>query len=85
MSATVLPSGPNSRIQIDFYGNTNVTYEISFRQRVENVWTRASFATTPTGPVNQTSLVGSGGDVSVYVDRSTASGFYAVGMQLSQV
>jgi Rieske Fe-S protein len=81
----VLPTGPNSRIEIDFYANTNVTYEVSFRQRVGDGWTRASFATTPTGPVNQTSLVGSGGDVSVYVNRATGSGFYAVGMKLAQV
>jgi len=85
VSATVLPSGPNSRIRIDFYANTNVMYELSFRERVGNPWTRATFATTPSGPANQTSLIGAGGDVSVYVDRSTASGFYAVGMKLAQV
>jgi len=82
ISATVLPTGPNSRIRIDFYGNTNVTYEISFCQRVGDAWTRASFAATPTGPTNQTSVVGLGGDVSVYVNRTTGSGFYAVGMKL---
>jgi Rieske Fe-S protein len=85
MSATVLPGGPNSRIQIDFYGNTNVTYEIGFRQRVGDAWTRAMFAMTPTGPANQTSLVGSGGNVSVYVNRTMGNGFYAVGMKLAQV
>ena len=85
VSASVLPSGPNSRIQINFYGNTNVTFEVSFRERLSSPWTTTTFATTPTGPANQTSVMGSGQDVSVYVDRSTASGFYAVGMQLSQV
>ena len=85
VSASVLPSGPNSRIRIDFYANTNVAFEVSFRERLLSPWTRTAFATTPTGPANQSSLVGSGGDVSVYVDRSTASGFYAVGMKLAQV
>lgn len=85
VSASVLPSGPNPRIRIDFYGNTNVIFEVSFRERLSSPWTTAPFATTPTGPANQTSLVGSGNDVSVYVDRSTASGYYAVGMKLVQV
>jgi len=85
VSASVLPGGVNARIRIDFYANTNVTYEVSFRQQVGNPWTRAAFAATPSGPANQTSLLGSGADVSVYLDRSTASGFYAVAMKLSQV
>jgi hypothetical protein len=45
----------------------------------------ASFATTPTGPANQTSLPTFAGDVSVYLDRTTATGFYAVGIKLSEV
>jgi Rieske Fe-S protein len=85
VSASVLPGGANSRIRIDFYANTNVTYEVSFRQQLADAWTRASFATTPAGPANQTSLTTSGQNVSVYVDRSGASGFYAVGMKLAQV
>jgi Rieske Fe-S protein len=85
VSATVLPSGPTSRIQIDFYGNTNVMYEVSFRERLDQPWTTAAFATTPSGPANQTSLMATGQDVSVYVDRSKPTGFYAVGMKLGQV
>jgi hypothetical protein len=85
MSATVLPGGSNSRIQIDFYANTNVTYEVSFRQRLADFWTRTSFATTPNGPANQTSVTTEGQNVSVYVDCSSASGYYAVGMKLARV
>jgi Rieske Fe-S protein len=85
VSASVLPGGANSRIQIDFYGNTNVTYEVSFRERLEQPWTTVAFATTPSGPANQTSLTAAGQDVSVFVDRLKPSGYYAVGMTLSQV
>jgi nitrite reductase/ring-hydroxylating ferredoxin subunit len=85
VSATVLPGGTNSRIQIDFYANTNVTYEVNFRQRLGDPWMRAAFAATPSGPANQTSMTTSGQDVSVYVDRPGASGYYAVGMKLAQV
>ncbi len=85
VSASVLPGGSNSRIEIDFYANTNVTYEVSFRQRLENPWTRANFALTPNGPATQTSLITSGQNASVYVDRAGPGGYYAVGMQLAQL
>lgn len=85
VSASVLPGGASPRIQIDFYANTNVTYELSFCQRLQDAWTTAQFATTPSGATNQTSLLGPGGEVSVYVDRTTASGFYAIGMKLARV
>jgi Rieske Fe-S protein len=85
VSASVLPSGVSARMQIDFYANTNVMYEVSFRQHLQDAWTAAQFATTPDGAANQTSLLGPGGDVSVYVDRLAASGFYSVGMYLAQV
>ena len=85
VSATALSSDVNSRIQIDFYGNTNVTYELSFRERLLDPWTIASFAITPSGAADQTSIVGSGDNLTVYVDRPTTSGFYAVGMNLSRV
>jgi len=45
-----------------------LTYEISFREKLEQSWTKSKrFATTPTGPANQTSFMGAGGDASVYV------------------
>jgi len=81
-NALVLPGGANSRIQLDFYANTNVTYELSFKERMADGWTRAEFAKTPTGAADQTSLLGSGEYVRVYLDRSKANGFYAVGMKL---
>jgi Rieske Fe-S protein len=85
VSANVLPGGANSRIRIDFYANPNVTYEVSFRQQLANPWTRASFATSPEGAANQNSLLGADANVSIYLDRSTASGYYAVGMKLSEL
>lgn len=81
-NVVVLTGGMNSRIEIDFYANTNVTYEVAFRERLQDSWRATQFATTPSGAANQSSLMGSGENVSVYLDRPTASGFYAVGMKL---
>ena len=85
VKAAVLPGGANPRIRLDFAGKANVTYEISFREKLTDPWSVALFATTPTGPANQTSITTFEQDVSVYLDRPTATGFYAVGMKLSEV
>ena len=37
------------------------------------------------GHANQTDLTTFGGDAALYLDRTTATGFYAVGMKLSEV
>ena len=83
--AQPLTAGPSARIQIDFTASTNVKYGVRFAQRMGDPWTAASFATSSTGPANQTSLTGSGGPVSVYLDRVGAAGFFAVEMELAAV
>lgn len=85
VQAAVLPGGPNARIRIDFTAKDNVTYEVSFRQKLTDPWAPALFATTPTGPADQSSLTTFESDVSVYLERPTATGFFAVSMKLSEV
>jgi nitrite reductase/ring-hydroxylating ferredoxin subunit len=81
----VLPGGPTSRVKLEFPALEHLTYEVLFSTRPQGPWTVASFATTPTGPANQTSFTTLGGDATLYLDRTTATGFYAVGMKLSEV
>jgi len=85
VKAAVMAGGPNSRIRLDWNAGQNITYEVSFRQNETAPWTQASFSTTPNGPANQTSLTAFAGDTSVYLDRATTTGFYAVSMRLSEV
>jgi nitrite reductase/ring-hydroxylating ferredoxin subunit len=85
VKAAVLPGGPNARIRLDFDTFQNSTYEVSFREHLSSPWTVAHFATSPTGPANQTSLTTFAGQASVYLDRPTATGYYAVGLKLSEV
>lgn len=81
--AIILPGGAAARIQLDFDATKEVTYEVSFSQGPNGPWSPASFATTPGGAANLTELTPSAsGPVSVYLDRTTATGFYAVGMKL---
>jgi Rieske Fe-S protein len=85
VQAAPLSPGPNGRIQINFTTHPEVTYRVNFSQQPGGPWTIASFATTPTGPLNQTSLSNLGGDVSIYVNRPGSVGFFAVEMVLSEV
>jgi len=82
---SVLPGGVNSRVQLDFPTFPQVTYEVSFREHPQDPWTPASFATTPEGPVNQTTLTGLGTPATIYLDRTTPTGIYAVSMVLFEI
>jgi Rieske Fe-S protein len=81
----VLPGGVASRIKLEFPMQGQVTYEVLFSTSPQGPWSVVSFATTPTEPANQTSINTFGGDATLYLDRTTATGFYAVGMKLSEV
>lgn len=81
----VLPGGPGTRVKLDFPVQGQVTYEVVFSPSPQGPWTVASFATTPDGPADQTSLTTFGGEATLYLDRTTDTGFYAIGMKLSEV
>ena len=80
-----LPGGPNARVHLDFDAFPQVTYEVTLRERARGTWSLASFAITPDGPADQTSLIGFGGPTTIYPDRTTSIGFYAIGRVLSEV
>ncbi len=82
---SILPGGPNSRVQLDFPTFPQVTYEVRFRERPQDPWTLASFATTLGGPADQTSRLGLGTPATIYLDRTTPTGLYAVSMDLFEM
>jgi nitrite reductase/ring-hydroxylating ferredoxin subunit len=85
VSLAVQPGGPKARLKLEFPTFRNVTYEVNFREKPSDAWSVASFSTTPTGPANQTEWLADGLPATVYVDRATATGFYAVGMKLAEM
>jgi hypothetical protein len=62
-----------------------VTYTVRFRERPPDPWALASFAATPAGPVDQSSLRGLGTPATIYLDRTTATGLHAVSMDLFEM
>jgi Rieske Fe-S protein len=78
--APVLVGADNiPRYRLSFPTVSGVNYEVRFRESLSaGTWVRLSFSTTPTGAATATVLSGTGATATVYVDRSTPSGFYAV-------
>ena len=74
-----------SRLRLDFYGYPAVTYEVRFREQLSDGWSTIPFARTPTGPLDAAEFVGEDAPVTLYLDRTTPTGFYAAAMRLLDV
>ena len=75
----VVGTNNTPRYRLSFPTVSGVNYEVWFRQALSaGAWVRLPFSTTPTGAATSTVLSGTGATATVYVDRSTPSGFYAV-------
>ena len=77
--APVLVGANIPRYRLTFPTVSGVNYEVWRRETLSaGAWVRLPFSTTPTGAATATVLSGTGATATVYVDRSTPSGFYAV-------
>jgi Rieske Fe-S protein len=80
----VQPNG--GRLQLRFIGFDQLQYELRFRPNATTDWIGpVLFSLTPTGPANQTSVVGHADYANVYLDRTAAAGFYAVVIRTAPV
>jgi Rieske Fe-S protein len=87
-SISVQQQGPNGVIRLKLVIPVTAfsKYEISRQPALAGPLTRVPFATTATGPANQTLLRRTAdGDVTVYVDTTGSSGFFVVGVILDDV
>ncbi len=77
------PSAP--RMRLDFRGLRNVNYEVQFRDSLDKEPTVIPFSLTPTDPANQSVYTPpTTANVSLYVDRSTPSGFYVIAVRVTE-
>jgi Rieske Fe-S protein len=84
-SMSVLTGDSGSRLKLEVFASSEVQYQVNFRQHTHETWTVVPFFTTPTGSGGQTTLTGKGAAETVYLPRASATGFYAVSMQLNEV
>jgi Rieske Fe-S protein len=78
-------SDPGQRLRLDFPTFAQVSYEIRFRATAQEAWSVVPFATTSAGTADNSVLTGNGLPASVFVDRSTLSGFYSVALLIKEV
>lgn len=83
--ATVTSGAPGSRVRLNFDTHYGITYQVHFRPRLNEDWTILPFATSIDGPADQTAFFAISVPASLYVDRTTPTGFYAVSMVLGEV
>jgi hypothetical protein len=74
-----------SRVHLSFLGFLNLTYEVYFRSSLDGLLERASFSTTPGGPLSQTELPGADDYAHVYLERPGTAGFFQVTMKTAAV
>jgi Rieske Fe-S protein len=82
--------GNTPRLRLHFFGFMGVEYEVYFRETLSQPWVVIPFSLTPDGTANQLSYTGeyqlgyeNGSPASLYVNRTTGTGFYSVGIKTS--
>jgi len=80
-----LSANGTSQMKLVFPTFNHASYEVCFRQRFTDAWTVVPFATTPGGPAVNTVLAGTGSIATVYANRTTAAGFYAISILITEV
>jgi len=76
-----LESGVGPRFRLQFPTKTSLKYEVRFRSSPADAGTVVPFSTTETGAATTNLLTGNNSTVTVFVDRTTGSGFYSVAVQ----
>jgi cytochrome b6-f complex iron-sulfur subunit len=76
------PTAAGRRLKISFPTHSFASYSIQRTANLTDAPQTINFATTATGAANQTTLLGSGEPMSVWVDASGSSGFFTLSLQL---
>ncbi|MGV3755267.1 MAG: ubiquinol-cytochrome c reductase iron-sulfur subunit [Verrucomicrobiota bacterium] len=75
---------PGPRFQLTFPTQSGLTYEVQFRENIEAAGAAVPLFATANGTGSTMTTSGSGSDKTVYVNRSTAKGFYTVNVRVTQ-
>ena len=82
VQSSIVQSADAPRLQLDFPSFENVEYEVRFREHVGNAWSVVPFARSLNDTADQLSIVADGLPVTVFVDRTTPTGFYTVAIKI---
>ncbi len=92
VESTLVQSSNTPRLRLDFWGHLNVEYEVCFREHATDAWTVIPFALTLGGAADQLSMLGqfsflynNGSPARVFVNRTTQTGFYSIGIKVFEI
>ena len=78
LAAAVVNPGAEPRLRVTFPTVAGLSYAVTHRATVTGLAAPQAFSLTPTGALNQTSLTGTGTDVTVYLPATDPTGFLSI-------
>lgn len=82
VNSTLVQNATTPRLRLLFPTFENAEYEVRFREQIRDEWTVTPFALSPGGLADQLSVFGDGAPAALFVDRTTATGFYTVAIKV---
>lgn len=82
VESALVQSGNTPRLRLDFFSFPNAAYEVYFREHAGQEWVAIPFALTLGATADQLTLTGDNAPKNVFVNRTTQTGFYSVGIKL---
>ena len=76
---------PRPRFRLKFLAFANLEFEVQFRASLADSWQAVPFFLSPESSTSQMVFAGNDNFASLYVDRTTDAGFYAVAIRTRQV
>ena len=84
LTTSAVQTTPGPRLQLRFPTMQGASYQVRIRNAIGSDWTITSFATTANGAATATVFTGTGAMATLFVDRTTPTGFYAVTLRAIQ-
>ena len=84
ITTMAVQTGAGPRLQLRFPTLATAGYQVRFRESMGSAWAIIPFATTVNGTASNMVLTGTGATATVFVDRVTETGFYAVTLRVTQ-
>ena len=82
VTTALVQSSATPKLSLSFPTFENVEYEVKFREHIQDAWSTVPFAFSLNDAVDQISIFGDGSPVEVYVNRTTATGFFSIAIKI---
>jgi Rieske Fe-S protein len=84
VTGSTVASSIGPRFSLQFPTKSRLNYQVRFRQSLADSGTVVPFSTTEGGAATMSALTGNNQPATIYLDRTSDSGFYTVGLQVTE-